>query len=341
MDKLTLERVAELSGVSRSTVSRVVNKQANVKQEVRQRVLKVIEETGYHPDPAARLLARQRSGIIGLVIPHGVQFLFADPYYPRLIQGITQACNGHDYILSLFFFHTTDEEQKFSPRVIRKQLFDGVILSAWAADDSLVGQLLENGVPFVMIGRPDDTAKMNFVNTDNVEGAHSAVSHLIRLGYQRIATITGPLITTVGFDRRQGYLNALNERGLAIDDMRIVEGDFTEEGGYLAMQRLLFAQPDAVFVASDTMALGALRALRRAGLVVPRDIAIVGFDDLPSAAVSDPPLTTVRQPIRRLGGQAVEILHDLLANGPYPPRQVIMTTQLVIRDSCGSNLRDD
>jgi LacI family transcriptional regulator len=339
MSKLTLEEIAKLSGVSRSTVSRVVNHQVSVKPEVRERVLKIIDETGYHPDPAARSLASHRSGIIGLVIPRAVQFLFIDPYYPRLMQGIAQACNANDLILSLFLFHTADEEQKLSAKVVRKQLVDGVIVGALPIDDPLVGQLLENEVPFVVIGRPSRPAETSFVDVDNVEGAHTAVSHLIRLGYQRIATITGPLNTNVGLDRRQGYLNALNERGLAIDAALMVEGDFTEVGGYLAMQRLLPHKPDAVFAASDAMALGALRSLRSAGLMAPKDVALVGFDDLPSSAISDPPLTTIRQPIRRLGAQAVESLIDILANGLQPPRHIIMMPQLVIRASCGSNLR--
>jgi LacI family transcriptional regulator len=149
------------------------------------------------------------------------------------------------------------------------------------------------------------------------------------------------LNTTVGLGRRQGYLNALNDRGLEAPEALIVEGDFTESGGYMAMRRLLPQRPEAVFVASDTMALGAMRALRGAGLVVPDDVAVVGFDDLPSSVVADPPLTTVRQPIRRVGAQAVDTLLDILANGLLPPRQVIMGTQLVIRSSCGANLEND
>ncbi len=335
-DKLTLEQIAKLSGVSRSTVSRVVNDHINVKPQVRQRVLAVIAETGYRPDPAARSLAGRRSGIIGLVIPRAVQFLFTDPYYPRLVQGIAQACNTHDYILSLFLFHTEDEEQKLSARVMHNRLVDGIIVSASPINDPLIQQLMENELPFVMIGRPGSPAPISFVDVDNIAGAYSAVSHLIRLGYQRIATITGPINTAVGLDRQHGYLNALNERGQSIDKSLIVEGDFTEMSGYVAMQRLLLCKPDAVFVASDTMALGALRALRNAGIVVPDEMAVIGFDDLPSAAISDPPLTTIRQPIRRIGAQAVVTLIDVLKNGAEPPRCTVMPTELVIRSSCGS-----
>jgi LacI family transcriptional regulator len=158
-----------------------------------------------------------------------------------------------------------------------------------------------------MVGRPGHGEQLSFIDVDNVDGAHTAVTHLIRLGYRRIATITGPLNTPVGFDRRQGYLNALIERGRPVEESLLVEGDFTEVGGYVAMQRLLAQRPpEAVFVASDTMAMGALRALRNAGLSVPKDVAVVGFDDL-----------------------------------PRPPRQIIMTTQLVIRDSCGSSLQNE
>ena len=261
VDKLTLEQIAKLAGVSRSTVSRVINHHPNVKSEVRQRVMKVVAETGYHPNPAARSLASQRSGVIGLVIPRAVQSLFTDPYYPRLMQGVAQACNANDYTLSLFLFHTEDEEHKLYPRVLRTRLIDGLIVSAAQIDDPLIPELMDNGVPFVMVGRPGDLPGVSFVNVDNAVGVYTATSHLIRSGYKRIAAITGPLNTTVGLDRRQGYLDALNDRGHSIDDRLIVEGDFTELGGYAAMQRLIPHRPDAVFIASDTMAFGALRAL--------------------------------------------------------------------------------
>jgi LacI family transcriptional regulator len=334
MGKLTVEQIARLSGVSRSTVSRVINNHPNVKPKVRQRVIEVIAETGYHPDPAARSLASRRSGIIGLVIPRAVQSLFTDPYYPRLMQGVAQACNANDYTLSLFLFHTEDEEQKLYPRVLRTRLIDGLIVSALQIGDPLIPQLTNNHVPFVVIGRPNDLPHVSFVNVDNTVGAYTATSHLIRSGYKHIATITGPLNTTVGLDRRQGYLDALNDRGRSVDEALIVEGDFTEMGGYAALRRLIPHHPDAIFIASDTMAFGALRALREARVSVPDDVAVVGFDDLPTSALSDPPLTTIRQPIRRLGAQAVETLIDILTNGPEPPRRITLSTELVIRSSC-------
>ena len=156
MDKLTLEQVAELAGVSRSTVSRVINNQPSVKPEVRQRVLEIVAQTGYQPDLAARSLAGQHTGIIGIIIPRAVQSLFTDPYFPRLIQGIAKACNANDYNLSLFLFHTEDEERKLYPRVLRTQQVDGVIVTSSNMEDPLIAQLIENQVPFIIIGRPNN-----------------------------------------------------------------------------------------------------------------------------------------------------------------------------------------
>jgi LacI family transcriptional regulator len=145
------------------------------------------------------------------------------------------------------------------------------------------------------------------------------------------------LNTTVGLDRYQGYKRALNESNLKFDESLVAEGDFTEDSGYYCAQRLLSEKPDALFVASDIMAIGAIRAIRDSGLKVPQDVAIVGFDDLPPATRANPPLTTIRQPIRRLGIKLVETLSDIIENGPNPPRRVIFGTELVIRESCGAN----
>jgi len=174
------------------------------------------------------------------------------------------------------------------------------------------------------------------VDIDNSRASYNVVSHLIRLNYQRIATITGPSASTVGIDRKEGYLKALNERGFTIDPNLIVEGDFTEGGGYYAMQKLLEVHPDAVFCASDVMALGAMRAIQEHGLQVPDDMAVIGFDDFPLPILSDVGLTTVRQPVVETGIKAIELLIDLIENGAISPRHIILNSQLIIRSSCGS-----
>jgi LacI family transcriptional regulator len=336
-EKLTIRQIAKLAGVSRSTVSRVLNDHPSVSPETREQVLEVIAETGFRPDPIARSLSSRRADIIGLVIPLAIQSLFEDPFFPRLMQGISQGCNRHDYTLALFLLHSLEEETNLYPRISRRQLLDGVIVTATRNGDPLVPQLLANRIPFVLHGRHEDP-RVSFVEVDNVSGAHTAVTHLVRLGRRRIALITGPSGSLAAEDRKRGYLNALQERRAVVDESLIIHGDFTETSGYRAMQRLLPHEPDAVFVASDSMALGALRALREAQKSVPDEVALVGFDDMPHAATADPPLTTIRQPIQRTGVLAVEMLIDILDNGAEPARRIILPTELVIRASCGSRM---
>jgi len=337
--ELTLEDIAKAAGVSRSTVSRVINDHPNVRDDVRKRVLSVIEDTGYHPNAAARTLAGNRSHMIGLVLPRNVSSFFTDPYFPRLTQGIAQACNQHNLTLALFLVSTKDDEEKIFPRVSRKGLLDGILVQSGQIGDQLIDRLLTTQMPFVIVGRPHHSNGVSYIDVDNVNAAYNAVCHLLRLGYRRIGTIHGTPDSTVSIDRLEGYRNALLERGRIVDPSLIVEGDFTEESGYFAMQKILVAKPDAVFAASDIMAIGAMRAIREAGYCIPEDIAVVGFDDLPLTNPPDPLLTTVRQPVNQFGIMAVDILLDLIENGTYPPRRVIMDTELIIRDSCGANRR--
>ena len=337
---LTLEEVARLSGVSRSTVSRVINQQPNVSQDIRQRVQAVIEDTGYQPNLAAQTLVSKRSWMIGLVLPRSVSSFFTDPYFPRLLQGIALGCNQYDYTLGLFLVGSKEDEEKILPRVSRKGMLDGVLIQSGQIGDQLIDRLVNLDLPVVVVGSPLHSAEVSFIDVDNINGAYNAVSHLIRQGYQRIGTITGLKGGAATADRLEGYKKALIERGRNPDQSLITEGDFTEAGGYYAMQQLLPAKPDAVFAASDLMAIGAMRAVREAGLKIPQDVAFVGFDDVTIATYSDPPLTTIRQPIARFGINAVEILIDLIENGIKPARRIIMDTELIIRDSCGASRRN-
>lgn len=337
MPELRLEDIAKQAGVSRSTVSRVVNEDPNVRESVREHVLEVIKRTGYHPNAAARTLASQRSWMIGLVLPRSVSSFFTDPYFPRLTQGIAQACNLYDYTLGLFLVGSKSDEEKIIPRVSRAGYLDGLIVQSGQRDEQLIDRLVGSGIPLVIAGRPFRSNEVSFIDVDNVNAACNAVSHLVRLGYKRVGTITGTLASTVSIDRLEGYRKAMNDRVREVDESLIAEGDFSEAGGYYAMQKLLPARPDAVFAASDMMAIGAMRATREAGLTIPGDIAFVGFDDLPLATQSSPQLTTVRQPIIQFGARAVETLIDLIENGIKPSRRIIMDTQLVIRESCGAN----
>jgi LacI family transcriptional regulator len=319
-------------------VSRVVNDQPNVREEVRERVQKVIRDTGYQPHAAARSLVTRRTRIVGVLIPEAVSTLFTDPFFSLLLHGVTNTCNTHGYHLMLSLFDSPADQGEMYRRVVGAGHLDGVIVASTRVDDPLIPKLLQDLVPFVLVGRHTDE-RVNYVDVDNVAAAQMAVEHLIRLGHRRIGAIAGPLSINSGADRLQGYRQALEARRIPVDESLVVVGDFSKGSGQAGAQRLLQASPTALFVASDIMAIGALTTLRQEGVRIPDDVALVGFDDIPTAAAVEPALTTVRQPIERLGSMAADLLLSLLDNPPNengPAHQIILPTQLVVRDSCGA-----
>jgi LacI family transcriptional regulator len=331
---LTLEDIARLSGVSRSTVSRVINVDTNVKEETRQKVLRVIQSINFQPNLAARSLAAGRTSIIGLVIPAGVSALFVDPYFPQFIQGVSTACNLHAYSVMLWLAEPEFERRTIS-QILHNGLVDGVVVSSALIVDPISNSLYESQMPFIQVGR-HPTLDINYIDVDNTRASRDATLHLLRLGRKAVATITGPQNQVAGFDRYQGYQLAMQDRQLPLRPELVVEGDFTELGGYTAMLRLLPERPDAVFIASDMMAVGAIRAIHEANLRIPEDIAVIGFDDIPTASKIDPALTTVRQPVRSMGALAVEMLIDIIAHPGAQTRHILVDTELVIRSSCGT-----
>lgn len=278
--------------------------------------------------------------VVGIVIPRTGSLIFDDHFHLELIQGITRECSKKEYTVILFLFHSHGSKHKLYTHLLQPGFCDGFIVTATQSDDPLIPILSENKLKFVAIGNQPDLSQFSYVGIDNEQGAFTAVNHLITQGYQRIATITGPQNMAAGVDRRRGYLNALIEHGYLLDEALVVEGQFTESSGYSSMKTLLQQQPDAVFIASDTMALGALQAINDAGLSVPYDIALVGFDDIKTAAITSPPLTTIKQPINEIGKIAVSLLLNTLERDNLPPQHKILDTELVIRQSCGSHLRN-
>ena len=334
----TLEEIAGLSGVSRSTVSRVVNDHPRVSPTTRERVWDVIRREGYWPNLAARSLVSGKTSVLAVAVPVGFDNVLADPYYAVLLRGIASAADAQDRFVMLSlaepgFRHRVDE-------VAARGVVDGVIMSAAQLDDPLIGPLLESGKPFVSVGRCSDD-RVSYVDFDNRGSAHQVTSHLLRLGHRRVATIAGPSYAMAGVDRLQGYRDALEAFGLPYREELVFEGDFSTGCGRLGMRQLLEHQPDAVFAASDRMAAGARSELRDSDLRVPEDVALAGFDDLPLARRMEPALTTVRQSSRSLGEEAVALLLELIEHPESSPKRVVLPTELVVRASCGSNLNQE
>lgn len=339
---MTLEEIARLAGVSRSTVSRVVNGDRRVSDAVRARVQEVIRLHNYHPNAAARGLASRRMRILGLLVSKAVGDLFTDPFYPLLIQGTADACNAADHNLTMLMDTSEDGRavEQLYQRVIRGRHVDGLVLACHAVDDPLIPRLQADRIPFVLVGRHPG-AEVNFVDVDGRGAARDAVAHLLAHGYRRIAMICGSpnLIATI--DRHTGYVTALQEAAVPPEPSRVVFADFTLGGGYRAMQGLLRDRaglPDAVFAASDAMALGAMSAIQEAGLRVPDDVAVVGFDGLAEGDDVQPPLSTVTQPVKDLGREAVRMLLALVDEPDRAPMQRFLPTRLTLRRSCGCPL---
>jgi DNA-binding LacI/PurR family transcriptional regulator len=332
---LTLEDIARMAGVSPATASRVINNRVGVRSKARERVLKAVAETGFQPHAAARSLASQRSHVIGLLIPAPASTILHHPNVLQLAEVITQACQERDYLLSLFLMGGDADEQHILPKIARKGFIDGLIVRGAddRSSDPLLATLAATGMPLVSLGRPTELPTISYVATDNVTAAHHAVTHLLNLGRRRIALLVGSLEPHASQERLTGYRAALGERGLPIDEQLIAVGGMSESSG--ATRRLLQHQPDALFMPTR-MAPDVLQVLREADLHVPDDIALIGFDDLPLAQHTDPPLTTVRQPMAAMGRQLVGMLLDILEHGADPPRRVVFAQELVIRQSCGA-----
>ena len=332
----TLEEVAAVAGVSRATVSRVVNASPRVAQDVRLRVQAAIERLNYVPNRAARSLVTKRSDSVAVVIAQPTGQVFADPFFPRLLRGISAALTATDRQLILLMPESPADERRVADYLSAGHV-DGALLVSLHENDPLPAQLTKAAVPIVMVGRPPHGSQVSFVDVDNRQGAQTAVAHLIAAGRRVIATITGPLDMAPGIDRLQGYRDALAVGGLTLDATLEQIGGFTQEGSRAAMERLLATRPDVdgVFAASDLMAATALSVITASGRRVPADVAVVGFDDVAIALSTTPPLTSVRQPIEEMGHEMTRLLVESLSAAGSVPRRVILATQLIQRASSG------
>jgi LacI family transcriptional regulator len=333
--------VAKLAGVSRTTVSFVLNDVPGVKisQETRRRVIEAARELDYYPTAAARSLASGKTHRVGLILGEGQDRLGADAFLPAFLQGITASLHRRDYLLVVQLAEDVPTHEAYA-RLIREQQVDGLILSGPRSDDPLLPQLAEEGFPLLLHGQASGYG-LPCVDVDNRAGAYQAVSHLIGLGHRRIGLISNAPLSYSGTQERfAGYRLALSEHSLQYDPTLVGTAAFLPEAGLAAMQQLLDLpeRPSALFAASDVVALGAMSAIHKAGLQIPEDIAVVGFDDIFLAAHAYPPLTTVRVPAYGLGWTTAEVLIALI-EGDEEVSSVTLETELVIRDSCGAKQR--
>lgn len=328
---VTIKDVARRAGVSVTTVSRVLNNSRHpISPETRERVLAAIKELGFYPNAMARSLQLHETKTIGLILPD-----IANPYYPGIVRGVEDVAHEKGYTVILCNTDRSRERTKEYLRVLREKRVDGVIFTGGGAvEDASREHFFEQGsVATVVIGR--HKANLPAVQVDNVRAAQEAVEHLLHLGHRRIATVTGPAVSTTARDRLEGYRRAIEAEGVDIESGWIVEGDFEFSSGYQAVGRLPLRGPGkitAIFAHNDLMAIGAIKALQERGLKVPEDVAVVGFDNIPLASFITPTLSTVAVPVYDLGVTAMRVLAELLAGRKVPP-VTFLATHLEVRES--------
>ncbi len=333
----TLESIAQAAGVSKATVSLALNGKPGVSPRTRQRILEIAKQLNYQPNASAKGLAKQKTETVGVIVPD-----ISTPFYAELVRGVEGEVSTYGYYLILCTTTGKPSREELYFQLFQTQRVDGIIIMTPRGDDRVIHQIHAEGFPIVVVDRDvaigDDIVE---VLVDNFHGSIAAMEHLLNLGYKKIGFINGVPTLPASQERLRGYRLALQEHDITPRDEWLCTANFREDGGYHCMQRLLSADPslDAVFVASDLMALGAIKALREEGKRVPDDIAIVGFDDIPLAPTFDPPLTTVRQPMAKMGAMAARLLFQLINGEELLERKVILQTELVVRASCGAGYR--
>jgi len=331
---VTLSDVAAAARVSRATASRVLAGDGRVGSGYRSAVLAAAQRLGYVPNRAARSLRTRRSGSVGVVLAEPSAVVFGNPFFGQLLSGIAQSLNERDLQLTLFISQNERDEQRLQSYLASGHV-DGVLLTFYQDRDPLYERLAANGIPVVVNARPLHASSASYVDADNEGGAALAVEHLLEVGCRTIATIAGPPRTSAGAERLTGFRRALERAGRPADEELIRIGDFTTRSGRELTTALLTDRPDVdgLFVAGELMAYGVLSALHRMGRGIPGDVAVVSFDDLPEAATTDPPLTSIHQPVEQMGREMTRLLLDQLEGGDQIPRQVILGTHLVVRES--------
>ncbi|MDF0544316.1 LacI family DNA-binding transcriptional regulator [Sphingobium sp. H39-3-25] len=331
----TITDIAKRAGVSVATVSRTMRNPDAVRPVRRERVLRAIEEMNYTPNAIARQLRRRRNEAIIVIVPE-----IANPFFSNIVQSIENVAHDLGYRVLIGETQGKQERLDYYADMVLTRAADGLILLGSILPTVVAANLGPDtmpSIPLVLACERFDGLNCPNVSIDNVAAARLAVQHLVDRGCRRIATIAGPAGNTLSQDRLQGYRETLQEAGLPAQDSQIAEGDFSIDSGYVAMQRLLDLDPlpDGVFCANDEMAIGAQQAIRERGMVMPGDVAIVGFDDLRFGNFTVPPLTTIRQPTAALGETAMHMMDAVLKKKPIKQPCVVLPHALVQRASTG------
>ncbi len=334
--RTTIKDIAESAGVSATAVSMALNHKPRISPATRERILDIAEALHYRPNYAARSLAGRRINTLGLVIT-----TIVNPFYPELAKGIEDKARERGYDIILCSTNYDASRQKDFINILRSKGVDGIIFSSVEMDDLCLKPLVDDAFPFVLVNRrvPESTAgaKIDYVVLDNLSGGAIAIRHLYDLGHRRIAIIAGSLNSSTGFERTQGAKKALAECGLRLDPRFIVECGFSKERAYDATMRLLSLHPapTAVFAQNDYMALGVRDAVFDAGLSIPEDVALVGFDNIEATAIRGVEITTINQKKYEMGATAVEVLIEKIEGKTDAVRQIVLPAEIVIRSSCG------
>jgi len=329
---VSLEDVAKRAKVSIATVSRVLNKSGKVVPETRAIVESALRELRYRPSRVARRL-RMRGGrahLVGLIIPD-----IQNPFYAEIARGVEDAASASNYAVLLCNSDENRDKERFYLEVMRDESVDGIVLPPFDDTDSAVIETISSGIPVVCVDRSLSKIRTDLVEMDNYRGAFDATAHLADKGHRYIGLIEGRVNVSTNRERRRGYVDALKSRRLVVRPELMRAGDFKQESGRMLAQELLAIRrpPTALFVLNNLMTVGALSALHQRRLSVPRDVAIIGFDDMPWAEALNPPLTVVRQPAYAVGRQAMELLLQRIMDPSRPPVTVRLMPELIVRNS--------
>lgn len=333
----TVKEVAKRAGVSTASVSRALSGGRGVHESTRARIMKVAQELSYRPNRAARDLRVRHSRTIGVLIPD-----IQNPFFTSLVCGIEDVLCNTEYSLLLAIYNEQPEQEERRLELFRAEGVSGLIFAASRTPSSLYRDLADDGIGLVAVSRDVRGIASDRVTVANQEGAYYAVSHLIRQGHRSIAMINGPSALTTARERALGFERAMRDANLPIPESMVRNTEFNHSAGYAEMRKLLLssAPPTAVFTASNLLTLGALQAIHELHRAIPKEIAIVGFDEMPWAMSLRPPLTTIAQPSFEVGRTAANLLLERLRDPGLPFRRVVLETKLIVRSSCGFKSRN-